>query len=307
MITDIEKEEISSELKNGFTSFFDFSLSLIEQLNKENNNLKFAVVNMQISLELFLKYYFIMNDMPERVFILKKGKRKFRDFSEVLNSYFSVTRNGLYAEKKQLVTILESRNDIVHKGKFKTWDEELAKYIISCVFFIQGNLRSDLSETLMVPENHPHKLSKNYTWRNGAVEFAQKIASEFSEIVLKCPYCSSKSLIRKEIFDFDDQGDVENYQCLTCLCEVDTQIYGAIVECCACNDKAYYVDRLNIQPDKTYFGGCLSCRNKMDLRYCENCGIFFFHDLQEKEIELKGDYFCSEECKNLHKKFKTNI
>lgn len=301
MITEIEKKEISDELKNGFNSFFHFSLSLVEKLSKENNNLKFAVVNMQISLELFLKYYFIQNDMPERVFILKNGKRKFRDFSEVLNSYFSVVKTGHYAEKKHLITILESRNDIVHKGKFKTWDEDLSKYLISCVFFMQGIYRSEFGETLIEPEYHPHKLSNNSVWRAGAIEFAHKVANEFNKKALECPYCCSESLILKEIFDFDNQGEVDNYQCLTCLCEVDTLISGAFVKCCSCQEKAYYVDRLNIQLDKTHFGACLNCGNKMDLRHCDNCEKFFFHDLQENEFKVDTNYFCNSNCLDFFK------
>lgn len=296
MITENEKIEISGELKNGFLSFFDFSLSLIEKLSEKNNNLKFAVVNMQISLELFLKFYFVMKEMPERVFEIRNGKIKYKDFSEVLKSYFSVVRSGHFADKKHLITILESRNDIVHKGKFKTWDEDLSKYIISCVFFMQGIYRNEFGETLIESTYDPHKLSENLTWKEGSVEFATKIANENNENALECPFCYSRSLIRKEIFEFDDQGEVENYQYLTCLCEVDTQYNGAIIECCACNEKAYYVDRLNVQSNKTHFGSCLNCGIKMDLRHCENCEKFYFHDLQKIEFELNNNYFCSSEC-----------
>jgi len=301
MITEIEKQEISSELKSGFISFFNFSLALIENLSKENNNLKFAVVNMQISLELFLKYNFVMKDMPEYVFYIKKGKRKFRDFSEVLNSYYTVFQTSHYAEKKYLVTLLESRNDIVHKGKFKEWDEELAKYLISCVFFMQGIYRNEFSETLINPEYHPHKLSENLTWKEGAIEFAHKVSKKFDVKLLECPYCYSRSLIKKEIFDFDEYGDIDNYQCLTCLCEVDTQINGAIINCCDCGEKTYYVDRFNIQPDKTHFGACLFCGNKMNLRHCDTCEDFYFHELKEIEIEFENNYFCSSECLDIYK------
>jgi len=304
MITDIEKKEIGKELKEGFISFFHFSLSLIEDLSRENNNLKFAVVNMQTALELFLKYYFLMNDMPDRIFLIKNGKRKFKDFSVVLDSYYSLYRKSHYAEKKHLITILESRNDIVHKGKFKDWDEDLAKYIISCVFFIQGNLKNAFGETLLEPEYHPHKLSENWTWKEGSTIFANTVCKMFNMIPLECPFCFSRSLVSKEIFEFDDQGEIENYQCLTCLCDVDTQIYGAIIECCVCKMKSYYVDRLNVQPDKTHFGGCLNCGIKMDLRQCDNCDKFFFHNLMDEVVEFNNNYFCSLECLEMYKKSK---
>ncbi|KAF2337833.1 hypothetical protein [Flavobacterium nitrogenifigens] len=301
IISESEKKEICKELKNGFTSFFHFSLKLIEDLSEENNNLKFAVVNMQISLELFLKYYFLMIDEPERVFTIKNRNRRFRDFSEVLKSYYSISGNNYYADKKNLISILESRNDIVHKGKYKKWDDDLANYIITCIFFIQGNFKNLTSETLLGTQYHPHKLSNNWTWKTGSSKFARKIADKFDDEPLECPHCYSRSLINKEIFEFDDQGEIENYQCLTCLCEVDTQIHGALIECCECNKKAYYVDKLNIQSDKTHLGACFNCGNKMDLRHCENCDKFYFHDLQEEENEFDENYFCSNDCVEVFK------
>ncbi len=300
MLTEKEKKQTEEELKNGFTSFYHFALSLIETLDEKNGHLKFAVVNMQIALELFLKYYFIKNNNPEKVFNTKNGKLVFKDFSVVLNAYYVSERDEHYTKKKHLTTIMKARNGIVHKGKFNKWDEELADYIISCAFFIQENLRNKFDETLLYPEYHPHKLSQNHMWRKGAIKFAEKVSAKFKKIPLECPHCYSRALIPKEIFDFDDSGSFDNYQCLSCLVDIDTEISGNIIKCCECNKKSYYVDLLNVQPDNTYLGGCLNCGNKMDLRRCENCEEFYFPDVINTEVIINKKHFCSKFCSELY-------
>lgn len=294
-------KKIEQELKSGFTSFYHFSLSLIESLSEKNGHLKFAVVNMQIALELFLKYYFIKKDMAERVFYESKGKRKFRDFSEVLNSYYIVVRRGHFAQKEHLKTILESRNNIVHKGKFEEWDEELASYIISCAFFIQGTLKKEFSETLIVSEYHPHNLSNNWIWKEGAENFAKNITSHFNEIAMECPHCYSRALVDKEIFDFDEAGSINGLQCLACFVEVETEINGKLIHCCACDKKSYYVDILNEQRNQIYLGGCFNCGNTMDLRCCANCDKLYFPDMINSEVYYDVKYFCSNDCCEMYK------
>lgn len=105
-------------------------------MNKENQNLKFAVVNMQVALELFLKYYFISIGKEEWVFKdINAIKLEFRDFSQILDRVFS-SKDILISKKKNLKHILESRNNIVHRGKYNEWDDELADNIINCALFI---------------------------------------------------------------------------------------------------------------------------------------------------------------------------
>ena len=289
-------ERATQDLKNGFSSFFNFSLSLIETLTEKNDHLKFAVVNMQIALELFLKYYFLKKKMPERVFKSSKDKIDYQDFQQVLGSYFSVERTKQFVKKKHLESILYSRNDIVHKGHYLEYDEELANCIISCAFFIQGKSKTEFSETLIMTEYQSNKLSTNRIWREGAEEHARKVTSLFNEIALVCPHCSSLALVDKEIFNFDEKGSIEGLQCLTCFQEVDTEISGILITCYSCDKKTYYVDKLNEQSDQIYLGGCLNCGFKMDVRRCSNCDKFYYPDIQQNEVFFNNNYFCSKDC-----------
>jgi hypothetical protein len=296
MITEEERIEIEGDLEKGFNSFYHFSLDLVEKLDSQNGHLKFAVVNMQIALELFLKFYFVKLKELDIVLIKKNGKIKYRDFSIVLNAYYSKVRDEKYAKKKSLQAILTSRNEIVHRGKYDEWNEELASYIINCAFFIQGVLRKEFDRTLLNPEYWSHSLSKNLTWKEGAENFAKKVSSEFSKIPYECPHCLANALIKKEIFDFDDIGSFENYQCLSCLVEIDTEDSGKLIECCQCNEKAYFIDLLNIQERQEHIGGCFNCGNKMTVRCCGGCDSYYFPDMIQTEIKKDNKFYCNEDC-----------
>ena len=289
-------KELEHELKSGFSSFYNFSLSLIESLSEENGHLKFAVVNMQIALELFLKYFFIKKGLSNRVFNDKKGKRTYKDFSEVLDSYFKVIREGHYTEKIFLKTILEKRNSIVHKGKFLDWDEDLANYIVSCAFFIQGTLRNGLGEGLITTTYQPHNLSKNSIWRGGAEKFALKVANGFDSIVMKCPFCQSRTLVNKEVFNFNTNATLDGFQCISCFMEIDTELNGRVVECPSCEENTFFIDILNEQKDQFYLGGCFNCGHKERLRCCKNCEEYYFLGGNETEIFQNNYFFCTQNC-----------
>src|ERR1035437_2853647 len=287
-------KSIENELKESFISFFDFSLSLIETLDKTNGHLKFAVVNMQISLELFLKYYFVKLGKLEYVFSDDK-KETFKDFSTVLNAYFSQEKFPLVS-KKHLRTILESRNNIVHKGKLHDWDDELAEYFINCVFFIQGTYKNTIDETLIYSSNWSHKISNNKIWRNGAEKFAKKISLEYDLKPLVCPECLSKAMVDMEIFNFDEYNQIEGIQCLSCFIYYDTETAAEIIKCNVCLEKSFLLDKLNEQKEQVYYGMCLNCDNKDIVRKCKNCEIFYFPSTNVNEIKDNGIYYCSESC-----------
>ena len=192
------------ELRSGFKEFYNFSLSLIESLDEKNGHLKFAVVNMQIALELFLKYYFLSKEMPERVFKEPLLSGVYKDFSDILKSYYSVCRELHLSPKKRLITILENRNNIVHKGRFHEWDNELAQSIIECAFFIQHVSMFNFNESLVSAQYLPHKLSKNIHWKKGAQSIANNLCIKSAKQPMECPFCLSKTLVSKEIFALDE-------------------------------------------------------------------------------------------------------
>lgn len=290
-------EEIEEELKNGFTSFYHFSLNLIENLSKGNGNLKFAVVNMQIALELFLKYYFVKKGKAERVVVIDSSKTKFKDFSDVLSAYFSSVRWS-YMDKKHLKAIMESRNAIVHRGKHNEWNEELANYIVTCALFIQGTLKAEFSETLLLTGHSAHKLSSNPIWRKGSEDFAKAVAGEFDCKSYTCLFCQSKAMVDKECFNFDETHK-EGFQCVSCLQDLELDYQIALINCYACSEKAFVIDCLNEQQNQFYDGCCISCGLKDSVRKCENCEAFYFAHQNKEEINVSDKYFCSHICSEL--------
>jgi len=285
-------ETVEKELKDSFISFFNFSLSLIEKLDEKNGYLKFAVVNMQISLELFLKFYFIKIGKPE---IVLDTNRKFKDFSFVLNAYFSHDRNPLIS-KKNLSTILESRNSIVHKGKLNEWDESLAEYIISCVFFIQRIYQINFEDTLIYSAIFSHKISRNTIWKKGAEKFANAISMKNQCKTLTCPECYAKAMVDMEIFNFDEYNQIVGIQCLSCFIYYDTENAAEIVECNACLENSFLLDKLNEQKEQIYLGLCLECDNKDIVRKCFNCESYYFPSTTENEVFSDHKFFCSQFC-----------
>ena len=266
------------ELRSGFKEFYNFSLSLIESLDEKNGHLKFAVVNMQIALELFLKYYFLSKEMPERVFKEPLLSGVYKDFSDILKSYYSVCRELHLSPKKRLITILENRNNIVHKGRFHEWDNELAQSIIECAFFIQHVSMFNFNESLVSAQYLPHKLSKNIHWKKGAQSIANNLCIKSAKQPMECPFCLSKTLVSKEIFALDETYDEDDLQCITCLVDIDTSMSGKLIPCALCRQESYYLDLLNEQSQQVFIGKCLSCGGVLLVRMCAGCGNFYYPD-----------------------------
>ena len=300
-IDSINIENEMKNLKKGFVSFYDFSLSLIESLDENNGHLRFAVVNMQIALELFLKYYFLATGQVRNVLYIDKGKIKYHDFFYIMDKFYKTHNSKQHISKKKLIKISELRNSIVHKGRFSDWDDEVVNYIINCAFFIQDLYSKNFQESLLSTEYSPHKLHENHYWRVGAEEYAQKLAEEAKTFVMECPDCYSRALIDKKLFDFEDNSYFEEgLQCLSCLCGIDTEQVGTLIECCQCKKKAYFVEQLNIQSDQTHLSMCFNCGNRMNVRTCRNCNKIYFPDLEPNESSYDNIYFCSEECKEYY-------
>lgn len=290
--------EIETELKEGYQSFFDFSLKLLETLKEKNNNLKFAVVNMQISLELFLKYYMVRSGEPEKIFVLEKGKKKYKDSSAVVSLFFSSVRWS-YMKKKHLDIICETRNAIVHRGKMNEWNDQLAEYIILCAFFIQGTLKEKFGDTIFKNAYllFDNKLSLNYTWRKGAEKFAQMLSIEMESMVLNCPHCEARALIDKDIFCYEETG-TNGYQCLACFIPLDTEFQVNIIDCCKCLENTFCVG-IDIELElQKHPGLCLNCGIKNDVRKCAQCDTYYF-PYDSKEVCIGGNYYCSKNCFDL--------
>ena len=153
------------ELSNGFNDFSYLTFDLLGKIESNSKYLKFAAVNSQVALELFLKSWFIKKGKLREIQKEKDGKllNNFINFSGILHLFYR-SRAWSYGEKKEFVKLMEARNSIVHKAQTSDCNEELARITVRTLFFIHATAWSDFGVTLLFKSNLPHKVSKNKIW-----------------------------------------------------------------------------------------------------------------------------------------------
>ncbi|KEH91667.1 hypothetical protein Z962_p0043 (plasmid) [Clostridium botulinum C/D str. BKT12695] len=287
------------EVFNTFKSFFDFSIELIDRIDKDNNYLKFAAVNIQISLELFMKYYFIRIGEIDAITIKKKnGKIKYKDFSDILNYFFN--KNN-YGNKKELKKILENRNSIVHNGLELGWNKDIALYIINTIFFIQDILTKQFNEGLFeinLGHKKTFKLINNEIWRNGVENSVSKLLKNVDIDIMECPECYTYTLIPKKFLDLSYGEYEKGLVCLNCFNFIELDNSAKLIECFICNNQSYLVDILNEQKNNLYRGTCLCCGYSEHVRKCFGCGKLY-HIHKNEEYIKNGKYYCCKECMDI--------
>jgi hypothetical protein len=291
-------KEVEQNLYDSFISFLDFSFELINSLNENKNNYKFAVVNIQISLELFLKYYFIRKGFSQYVIDnIKSNGVRFKDFSTVLNNYFSVKR-WTYGRKRELIKILETRNSIVHSGTNTQWNKDVAGYIIKCIFFMHGILKSEFGELLISNKNI--KLINNKLWTESVKDFIDNCLIDCD--VRTCLSCGEYTLIPKEVFDIGEPTSSvsDDLVCLNCLEVYEMESDNTIIECYKCSEESYFVHLLNPQNKQLYEGKCSECGTNTWVRKCAECEKLY-HPSEVHEQYFDDKYFCSDECVECYK------
>ncbi|QHA92245.1 hypothetical protein [Bacillus sp. N1-1] len=287
-----------SEIYESFVDFFHFSLKLVREISPKNRNLKFAVVNVQITLELFIKYYLVEIGYKEK--IIKEGKEiDYKDFETVLKIFFSTTRWS-YGEKQELKAILKARNSIVHKGLRSGWNDELAVYIIKCIQFIHGTMLNGLGISLLENYPKPNPISSNITWRQGIEKYIEKLNTTRNMPVFQCPECCVYSLIHSEVVGVGiDLNPHKSLDCLCCLTSYDVEVEAALMNCYKCSEPdSYLIDRLNGNEKQQHMGKCLECRTNTLVRRCYECE-HFFHPSQG-ELNFENKYFCTNDCKEIY-------
>lgn len=295
--------QLENELKKSYKDFFLFSLELTNNIDNNNNNLKFAVVNMQIALELFLKYYFLKKGKADWLFS-NITKLKFKDFTVILDLFFKKDNELLVTKKLHLKKILEARNKIVHSGK-DTWDEELAINLINTTLFIQNVLNREFNETLIETSTNPSNgLSSNEVWRKGTEDFAKNLAKLNGKKVYECWHCYSNSFVDKKIFTYDELED-EGFQCVTCLNSFYLD-YDIGVAKCICGDDSFVLDCLNPQGEGEYWGKCLNCDMSYHAYKCADCEKYFL-DFDNERITVNQNIYCSNSCEEKHKKIASSV
>lgn len=295
---EVDFNEVENELNESFYSFFTYSLELIGKVDENKNNYKFAVVNMQITLELFLKYYFIRKGLNKYVIKEVNSNRiKYKDFSSILNNYFRVNK-WTYGRKKELTKILELRNNIVHCGTSTQLNKDVVGYMIRCIFFIHGIMKSEFGELLIADNNLIIK--HNTAWEESVEEFIDDLVITRDCIIRTCLSCGGYSVIPKEVFNIGEMtsDDTEDLVCLNCL-EVYDQEVCKVIDCYNCVDGSYYIDVLNPQKNQLFFGKCVDCGADTWVRKCATCGRLY-HPSEETEIVIDGKYYCSQQCAEIN-------
>lgn len=292
------EEQLATEIFETFISFFNFSLELINKIDKTNGYLKFAAVNMQISLELFLKFYFIKTGSLNLISVNKNGNLQFKDFSQILNYFFSL-RKWSFGSKKELTILLNTRNSIVHKGINTGWNKDLAEYIVRCAFFIQGTLASNFAISVFEPNYSPKQPYSNRVWRDGVESFAEDYIARLYECdILPCPNCGALSLIPNEFLYFDEIM-FNGLSCLCCFNLIETETSTELIDCYVCNKEAYLIDILNEQPHNEFVGYCLNCQTNTWVRKCSICKQYYHPTVEG--LQRNGKYYCSSCCHDFDK------
>lgn len=288
------------ELKDAFTDFAWFTFDLLSQIQKNKKYLKFAAVNSQIALELFLKYYFMRSKKSDEIKKKKNGivQPEFNDFSQILNHFYA-SRNWSPCVKGEFVKLLETRNAIVHRGQKANWDKEIAKSIVRTLLFIHSTAWTDLGEIFFFNNHLPHPVSINKIWREGVESFVTDLVDIYNNEVLTCMACNAYSVVNGEIFVLDEAHAEDNLICLNCLTSVDISHEARLITCYQCAEKSYLVDVLNEQKDQLYLGKCSECDAADWVRRCANCEKFY-HPSISKEVKATGKYFCCHECEKVY-------
>lgn len=298
---EIDFKEVEKNLYDSFNSFLKFSIDLVGELDKNKDNYKFAVVNMQITLELFLKYYFIRKGLSKYVIDrVNDNGIKYKDFYMVLNNYFRVSKWS-YGRKKELTKILQIRNNIVHSGTNTQWNKEVVGYIIRCIFFMHGIMSSEFDELLI--GNNKFKLRNNVLWTESVEEFIDDLVIIHKDFPIRtCLSCGEYTLIPKEIFDIGEPTSsvVDDLVCLNCLDVYEMESDNTIIDCYECIDGSYFVNLSNPQEQQLYVGKCSECGTNTWVRKCAECERLY-HPSDEQEVNFQDKFFCSEECVEMYK------
>ena len=284
------------ELYESFMEFFKFTMELVERADTQKNYLKFAATSAQITLELFLKYYFTEIGQVQNILKEKKGVKidDYKDFSEILN-YFYSTREWSYAAKHELRHLLEVRNDIVHKGLHGGWNEELAVIIVRIIFFIHATMWSAVGKGSLKWHHIPTSISQCNVWKKGADTFVDILVNLHNIDRITCLNCGEYTMIPGDIFALEGADTEEYLVCANCLTAIDIENTATLIRCYECEEFSYFIDRLNEQKDQLYVAGCSECGTRTWVRKCKSCHRFY-HPSTVEEAEGSGYYFCSRDC-----------
>ncbi len=296
----------ADDLKIAFTDFSKFTLELLTSIESRPDYLKFAAVNSQIALELFLKYLYVTKGKASEIQKKKGGvlEGDFVDFTQILNHYCSTSQLS-YGKKSELAKLIDTRNLIIHKGQKNDWDKELATSVIRTLFFIHATAWSALGETFLFTSNVPHEISKNKIWKDGVQSFVDDLEAVFDCTPLRCFRCKARTVINGEIMALEKGQSEEDIVCLNCFSAINIEFEARLMECGVCTERSYLIDAFNEQADQLYVGKCSECQADDWVRRCRICR-YFYHPFGSNEISVDGLFFCGPDCAQSYSEMDNN-
>lgn len=296
----------ADELKDGYREFARFAFDLLAEATTNERYLKFAAINAQICLELFLKFLFVSEGRASEIQKKKRGSTTtdFVDFSQILSH--AINENIISGIKKRdLESLLDVRNAIVHRAQDGGLNEGLAEIVASCFLMIHVVSCEKLERGGLLFQNHlPHPISNNKAWVAGVQKLINNLGEKYSTIPVNCLHCDNRTLISAELTTLDSYQDIDDVVCLCCLTAMNTSHEINLLRCPSCEYQSYFVDILNPQSAQWYVGGCSCCDNKEWVRRCAECEEFYFPSRVD-EISRAGKFFCTEDCGRAHDQTRT--
>ncbi len=201
------------------------SFELLERADKDGKYLKFAAVNAQIALELFLKFYFTKKGKLDQIQKRKNGvaQNDYVDFSQILNLYYSTT-TWSFGVKRELADLLDARNSILHRAHHTGSLEELATSVVKTLYFIHSTWHSEFGGLLFERSYAlPSDMSKNRMWRKGVRGFVEQLEKIHSMDVRPCLACQQHTVITGECFGLVGAEGIEYLICLNCFDSLDVE------------------------------------------------------------------------------------
>ncbi len=272
------------------------SFELLERADQDRKYLKFAAVNAQIALELFLKFYFTKEGSVDKIRKKKNDvfQSEYIDFSQILNLYYS-TRKWSFGVKRELVDLLEARNSILHKAQHSGSLEELAINVVKTLYFIHSTWHAKFGGLLFERSyGLPSTLSKNKMWRKGVQGFVRQLEGIHKMDVIPCLACDQKTVVTGEFFELVGAEGAEYLICLNCFDSLDVEDEARLIKCHVCKKHTYIIDALNEQKRQLHAGKCTTCHENSFVRRCIECDRFYHPEDGEFNDGVK--YFCSSDC-----------
>lgn len=281
--------------KNGF-DFLSFGLRLILEPSVDEKDLRVAVANIQIGVELLIKYKIAKDKGLQEICttdlssltnvqiedMAELGTLKTFKFETCKHKFISNTSIGEY-ERNLIDRFQRLRNSIVHFGAVLPRELTIAECSHVVLKVVRRIIADDGSTHLAdyLSQDVYKSLIKFPQYINEAVDDAHK----FGEDVRLCFECKNETLTT--VHD-------EFHYCFSCGFFVFEK-HAPYIDCPYCKGhKTAVYDSLN-SSDGIFRGKCISCDENLLVAKCAFCEVEVFPEVFAKYDEIENEWYC-EEC-----------